>query len=406
LRQAVAEDRGSVAWKSEVEVVIASRAFGIFLAAFILATGAGVAQARDLNTLYDRILRDPANAELNLQFARQAEEQGQTRWALAAYERILLNDPDNFDAKVGMMRIRRKLQPGFTLVTAEFGTAFESNPRYYLPDSRSELQGFGILSLRDERNLGGTRWRTTGAVAGWVHQKEGELDYGHIGGETGPVIDLFPGLSVAPAIGGAAAYFDDRFYYAEAAASATFESSLDGAYRALRVRGAYRSYDDFYPSQDGFYAEARARFAQPGVLGDGSVGIFSPYVLWSNIKGKVVNALITEIQPGAYLEYGARVEAYKNITDWLTVGANFGISKRDYRNDIVVATGVTREDVIFSPGATLLFPGLFGFNRDLRFEYKYLRDNSNDPTKSFEDHLVSAAFVARFDPTIGFPTPR
>ena len=129
-------------------------------------------------------------------------------------------------------------------------------------------------------------------------------------------------------------------------------------------------------------------------------------MLWSNIKGKVVNALITEIQPGAYLEYGARVEAYKNITDWLTIGANFGISKRDYRNDIVVATGVTREDVIFSPGATLLFPGLFGFNRDLRFEYKYLRDNSNDPTKSFEDHLVSAAFVARFDPTIGFPPPR
>jgi hypothetical protein len=268
------------------------------------------------------------------------------------------------------------------------------------------LQGFGSLSLRDERNLGTMRWRTTGAVAGQIHQKEGDLDYGHIGGETGPVIDLFPGLSVAPAIGGAAAYFNDRFYYAEAAASATFESNLDGAYHALRLRGAYRSYDDFYPTQDGFYFEARARFAKPGILGDGSVGIFSPFALWSDIKGKVTNALITEIQPGAYFEFGARFEVYKNVTDWLTVGANFAVSKRDYRNDVVVSTGATREDVIFSPGATMLFPGLFGFNRDLRLDYKYLADRSNDPTKTFHDHLISAAFVARFDPTIGFPPAR
>lgn len=389
-----------------MEVVIASRASRLFLAAFLLACGAGLAQARDLNTLYDRILREPANSALNLQFAKEAEAEGKLRWALAAYERILLNDPENFEAKVGMMRIRRILQPGFTLVTAEFGTAFESNPRYYLPNSRSELQGYGSLSLRDERNLGTTRWRTTGGLAGQIHQKNGDLDYAHVGGETGPVIDLWPGLSVAPALGGAAAYFNDRFYYAEGAASATFESNLDGAYRALRLRGAYRSYDDFYPTQNGFYFEARGRLATPGVFGEGSVGIVSPYILWSDIKGKVVNALITEIQPGAYFEYGARFEAYKNITDWLTIGANFAVAKRDYRNDVVVATGVTREDVIFSPGATVLFPGLFGFNRDLRLDYKYLSDQSNDPTKTFHDHLISAAFVARFDPTIGFPPVR
>ena len=381
----------------------ASRSFRVGLAAFVLASVAGLAQARDLNTLYDRILREPANSELNLQFAKQAEAQGSLRWALAAYERVVLNDPNNFEAKVGLMRIRRILQPSFTLVTAEVGTAFESNPLYYLPNSRSELQAFGSLSLRDERNLGTQRWRTVGAIAGQVHQKNGQLDYGLIGGETGPVIDLMPGVSLVPAIGGSAAYFDDHFYYAEAAASATLESNFDGAYRALRVRGAYRAYDNFFPSQDGFYVEARGRFAEQGVLGPGSVGIFSPFVLWSDIKGQVVNALITEIQPGAYFEYGARFEAYKNVTDWMTLGGNFGVSKRDYRNDVVVSTGATREDVIFSPGATMLFPGLFGFNRDLRFDYKYLRDNSNDPTKSFQDHLVSAAFVARFDPFLGFP---
>ena len=53
-----------------------------------------------------RILREPANIALNLQFARMAEERGTLRWALMAYERVLLNNPDNFDAKMGLMRVK------------------------------------------------------------------------------------------------------------------------------------------------------------------------------------------------------------------------------------------------------------------------------------------------------------
>ncbi|MES1155486.1 MAG: hypothetical protein ABUL48_03550, partial [Pseudorhodoplanes sp.] len=314
---------------------------------------ADTASARDLDNLHAQILRDPTNSEINLRFARLAEASGTMRWALAAYERVLLNDPNNMEAKMGLMRVRRILQPAFTLVTAEFGGIYESNPNYYMPGNRGELQAFGSLSVRDERNLAGTRWRTTGTALGTVHQHEGDLNYGVVGLDTGPVIDLYPGLSVHPALGAAAAYFADHFYYAEGAASATFESSFEGAYRALRLKAAYRSYDDYFPTQQGFYYEARGRLATPGILGDGSVAILAPWLLWSDISGKITNALVTEIQPGAYTEYGGRLEVYKQVADWLTLGANVALSKRDYRTDVIAGTSEKRDDVLFSPGATV-----------------------------------------------------
>lgn len=379
------------------------------LAALALAVAAAAtsvaASAKELDTLYARVLRDPANTELNLRFARLAEEQGVLRWALMAYERVTLNDPNNWEAKVGLMRVRRAIQPNYTLVTIDLGTGYESNPLYYMPDGKGAWFGTGLIALNDERNIGGQRWRTNGAVFGQVNGRYNDLNYAHAGGETGPVFDLLPGLSFTPMVGGAAAYFDDRFYYAEGSASATFEGSSEGIYRSLRFRAAYRSYDDFFPTQEGWYYDIRARVVIPALFGEGSSFVVSPWVLWSDMSGTVQNALVTEIQPGAYTEWGGRLEAYKQLTSWMTIGANFQVSRRDYRTDVVVATGDRRADTLLIPGATLLFPGFFWKEWDLRFDYRYIRNNSNDATKEFADNIVSASVTKRFDPTRPDPTP-
>jgi len=350
--------------------------------------------------MYARILREPANTELNLRFARLAEDAGKIRWALAAYERIVANDPQNFEAKVGLMRVRRAMQPSFTLVTAELGTGYESNPLYYLPNSKGDWFTQGSIALRDERHINGQRWRTNGIVAGQINSRYGDLNYGYAGGESGPIFDILPGLSVNPSFGAAVSYFNDRFYYAEGSGALTFEGTNEGLYSALRLRAAYRSYDDYFPTEQGWYYEARLRFAKQGVFGDGSMAVLSPFVLWSDISGAVVNALVIEIQPGAYTEYGGRAEIYKTLTPWLTVGANLTVSRRDFRHDIVVATGADRKDTLYVPGATAILPGFFWKQADLRLDYRFIRNNSNDKTKEFDDHLISATLVKRFDPTL------
>jgi hypothetical protein len=370
-----------------------------------VVAGSVAASARELDALYARVLRDPGNTELNLRFAKLAEEQGAPRWALMAYERVVLNDPNNWEAKVGLMRVRRAMQPDYTLVTIDLGTGYESNPLYYMPGGKSAWLGQGLIGLRDERKIGGQTWRTDAAVFGQVNSRYGDLNYAHAGGEIGPVWDLMPGLSLTPMLGAAAAYFNDRFYYGEGSASATFEGWTEGIYRSLRFRAAYRSYDDFFPSQEGWYGDIRGRVVIPKLFGDGTTFVVSPWVLWSDISGTVQNALVVEVQPGAYTEWGGRVEFYKSLTAWVTVGASFQASRRDYRNDIVVATGADRKDTLLIPGALVLLPGFFWKEWDLRFDYRYLHNNSNDATKEFNDHIITASVTKRFDPFRPAPEP-
>lgn len=182
------------------------RAFCLLMVALVCAAAPARASTQ-LDALYARILRRPNDTALNLQFARAAEA-------------------------AGILRVRRKLQPNISQVTVELGSAVETNPRYYIGPKRTEFEGLASAALRDERAVNDMCLHTTGVVAGQFHSKSSDLDYGYLGLNTGPVLDILPGVAMVPAVGGAAAYFDRNFYYGEGALSATFE----GARRAPTSR--------------------------------------------------------------------------------------------------------------------------------------------------------------------------
>ena len=382
-------------------------AVAAYLAVAAPALVATAARADEINSLYQRILQHPKDTALNLRFAKLAEQSNHLRWALSAYERVVLNDPESVEGREGLQRVRRALQPETTQLTLQAGAQYETNPRYYLPPRRSEWQTLGSAALLVERNFNGTRWRTNSFAAGILHAHETDLNYGVVGLDTGPVLDVWPGLAFHPAIGGSAAAFDHRFYYSEGAASALFDTNAGGVYRSLLLRGAYRTYDDFFPSTEGFYVEARGKVAVPDVLGSGTVVIASPWVVWSDISGvaSVITPTITDLQPGAYLEYGGRLDLIRSLTQWLIFGLNAAVSERNYRNDIAINTGEKRRDTILNTGASLIFANLFAYQTDLQFDYKYLLDHSSDVTKSFNDHIITTSVVSRFDPTLGPPVP-
>ena len=104
-----------------------SAALAIYLlaGAFILPAMGGHAAADELDTLYSHVMQRPSDSELNLKFAQLAEDAGKLRWALSAYERVNLNDPNNTAAQEGLQRIRRKLQPSTTLMTVQLGAQYE-----------------------------------------------------------------------------------------------------------------------------------------------------------------------------------------------------------------------------------------------------------------------------------------
>jgi hypothetical protein len=368
------------------------------LAFSLLASAAG---ADELKRLYAQILRDPANSELNFRYAELAEQRGETRKALAAYERVLLNDPNNPEVRRALQGIRRALQPDTTQFIAEFGAAYESNPRRISTGESDDGVALARLIMRDERGIGGgMRWRTIGQLSGDLYFDNGDLSYGYAGGYTGPLIDITPNVAMHAALGGGGAYFDHRLFYKEATANVTFESYLEGALHSVRVRSGYRSYNDGFPSDDGFYADVTGKFSFPNAFNSGTLMIVTPWYRWSDIGGTGFSVFTPseQVQPGKYREYGGRIEFYRRIFEWLTVGGGVSLSHRDYASSFDLATLTTskRRDVMLAPHAALIFHNVIGYQTDLRFDYRFEHNDSNNALRDFENHIASMMLVSRF----------
>lgn len=381
------------------------RVVGYVIAALLAAGCAANAATDQLSYLYSEILVRPADSEINLRYARLAEESGKLRWAFAAYERVALNDPNNQEAQEGLRRVARKLQPNFTEFLMQTGVSYKSNPLYVPTHPTPETQAFGTLAMKDERTLGDQRWRTTGLAAGIGHTRADDLNYGYLGATTGPVFDFIGGTSLHIAAGLGGAYFDQHPWYGEAIARATIEANVNGALQSVAFRAAYRDYDNFFPAAQGWYWDVIGRFVSPGFLDPLNTLVVSPWVRRGDAPGATpISILQPGVEPANFIETGGRIELFRQIYDGVLAGPAVYLLERWYGSNVVPGTvGVVpgtvaakRQDFIWSPGAIVFFPNLFAYQVGLKLEYQYIRDHSNDPAASFVDNVVTASVVARF----------
>jgi tetratricopeptide (TPR) repeat protein len=368
--------------------------FVIVIAGLLLSGFSNSGKADELTQLYEQVLKDPANIELNLRYARMAEERGEAQRALAAYERIIDIDPGNQEAQQALLRVGRKLQPNFTQAIVELGGGWESNPRRVPVDKRSDWEVLARAAIKDERNIGDFRWRTVTALQAEIHRNEGDLTYGYGAIETGPVFDLKKNLAVHAAIGGGGAYFDHRSLYNEGALSLNFESTpQDNVSHILRLRGGYRVYNDFFPATEGYFAEAVLRSVYLNVLAANDVFMFSPWIRSSGVGGtgfSVVSA--EEIIPGRYFEYGGKLEYYRRVIENVSLGGYVSVNARRF----AVLNDFRREDLLLIPGAAAIIHQILGTKADLRFDYRFEHNHSNDPSQAYPNHILTLLLVARY----------
>ena len=349
------------------------------------------AAADSLSSLYRQILAQPDDIELNLRYAREAEAAGKPRWALAAYERILLVHPDNAEAKLGQARIRRELTPDRTSFETRFAIAFESNPRLSSPPAPAggEANGWGRISMTDERHLGDMVWRSYGLLFGELHGTANELNYGYASFVTGPLIDG-AGYTLHPTIGGGVAAFQSQLYFGEALAALGVEGNFNGALQTARLRVGYRSYGALFPADQGFYADLTGRWSIPDVAETGGTLTIAPWARWSGIPGDGFdNVNFVTIVPGKYAEVGGRLEFVQPVADKVAVAANFEVNQRWYTVD-------PRQDLRLAPGAAVIFKNAFSYGNDVRLDYQFVRNTSNDPTHSYFDHIVTLQLINRY----------
>jgi hypothetical protein len=213
--------------------------------------------------------------------------------------------------------------------------------------------------------------------------------------DIGPILDLSGTMMAArPFVGGAVSGVGGNYFYSEVNFGGSIEGYLDGAYQWARARAGYRAYGDVGASTDGWYAEVVGHWAHKDIFGDRDVFFVEPWFRWNGINGTGYGPVpefnvYPTVTPGRYTGWGSRFEYDAKVNDWLMLGASFRFANRDY------ADFGGRNDWLYAPGAAMIFSNLLSPQTDIRVEYEFQHNDSNQNQYDFDNHSVLLSFVAR-----------
>jgi hypothetical protein len=325
---------------------------------------------------------------------------GETRKALAAYERILARDPNNREARRAYQKTKIALQPTVTAFTLTTGVTAESNPRQVRGSSiyhDSDVSLDASLLMYDERSLAGRRWRTLGQAGGHVFLEQNDLNDAYVSFATGPVFEISRKTQLHIAPGAAFGTLDGDRLYNDGLVSIALERRDKGNGQAVTTTVRYRNTNSSFDGDDGLIVQVDGRFMFTNRFRQGDALYFLPRFEYSEPGGSGPGRVFqSALFPGDYIEYGGRVLYYMPVANKrIYLGAGFGIFQRDY--DQNVALGVkNRSDLTLVPIAHILVPNIRGSKFDLRMDYQYQTNDSNDPFEDYDNHVFSATTVRKF----------
>lgn len=366
----------------------------LMLAATVSAFAVDVARPQELADLDEQILANPGDVDLNLHYARIAEERGELRHALAAYERVLINHPDNREARRGYARVRRALEPTYTALRLEVGGRWDSNPLNLGASEEEAASAFARAALVDERRFGARRWRSNVNFDGEVTPDIDQLNYAFLGAQTGPIADVSPNLAAIPQIGVGVSSLDGAYYFGDVNLGVTFEGHTSGTSYWTRLRGGWREFGDDSTADEGAYAELTAGVTAPGFLAEKGSATVVPWVRWSDIEGSVFNFFLGETAPGQFVEFGVDANYTYRFSDaW---GVSIGALAYERRFTETVILGEDREDTYVSPQASVMLYNTLPCACTLKLTYGHRDNSSNDDMFDYDADQVSLSVISRF----------
>lgn len=353
----------------------------------------------EASSLFEELLRRPDDPALNLAFAEKAEETGKPRHALAAYERAARSGAGS-EAERGYARLKRQLSPPRTSLHVETGVSYFSNVREN-PDGFPQPDDFtfdGGASLIDERTLGGVRMKSLGELAYRVHTEVSDLTQIAGGLWTGPILTLSPRTDLHLAAGGGVDWLEAGRLAYEASAKAELTTLVAGAPQTLSLHVARRMVDeDDAIYSDGWYARLSARFLDADVLTPGDALFLQPRARWSQPDGNATGPVFSKTNDLAdYVDAGARVSYFFPVADSrVLLGAGLGAYQRWFDQNVAFSSR-ERRDLQWEATAHLIWRNAFGEDVDLRVDYRFENNDSNDPTEDYVDHVAGVRTMWRF----------
>jgi hypothetical protein len=367
------------------------------------------AQQRELETLFQQVLANPADSEASLRYARAAERYGQIRKALSAYERVSINDPSNTEARAGYQRLKLAMEPPATRFRLSLGVQYETNAEAANSQispalsARSKLggknDGAAVAALRvdDDRQIGDIHWRSRATMYAEGHFKHSSFDYDYFGGETGPVFVLSNGWTVRVGPAAEVGFQGYDFLYYSVGLTADIDFPQPGVLRTVRFGAMRADFTRDENSRDGWIFGTRGELGWDTVVTHGDAVIFEPFVVYYAAQGHQ--------HQDRYWQFGGRLSYVLPVADQ-TAGfrkvyliPSMAAEYRPYAGREPLPPDVdkgNRRDWRLNPGLRLV--GTYLFERDITavLGYDYDRSRSNYNSYSYDNHKFSLNFILGF----------
>lgn len=365
------------------------------------------AAAQSYDALFAQLLKNPDDPELNKKFAREAEARGDIRHAFAALERVVTSSAGDTEAQAEFDRLRNKVMPAVTNVTVQAGANYASNPSYGANFQRrpDDATFDASIAIADERTIAGVRWRSHMVGYGQLQDDLNDLNFGIVAAESGPVFWLTPELWLHVAAGSAMAWQSGQKLFDDVSVSATVGGLYRGLTQSVTARYTWRdgSFSNF-GANDGSIVDLEGRFVLSPSLTTGDLLYLLPRVQVSQAGSNPIEETRGRVRPmfpGDYAELGARAVYYVPIDKGrVFLGAGIGIYQRWYDEKIDEWYNddydKDRSDFYVEPTAHVILPNFIAPNIDLRFDYRFERNFSNDVLRDYENHVAGTRVVGRF----------
>ena len=348
----------------------------------------------DSRAIFLKLLKNPEDLQLNILYAKNAEERGKINLAIVTYQRMIFLDPNNKQWKDNIERLRDLLRPPETTVAAVLGTRISTNGPLN-PDGIGNRAGYNesiVVTLDHKRSLGGRKYQATGQFYADYNVKSSASDLILAALQFGPLFRTSTSWQLRPAFLFDLSFTDRRkrgFFSYSAGTLFNFVKLDNGPIRTVDIGLYYSDFNTESAGKDSVIFTSSSGLEFQGLKENDGL-LITPHFTFNAAKGGQGSDGFRDL----YYEMGFEIEYRTEVLENLEIGPLFSYYYRDYI-DYEPGGSTKRDDHNFNIGlqatAINIIPDIV-----ILASYFFERNKSNLANETYRNHSIAISFVQSF----------
>ena len=350
-----------------------------------------------LRAIFLRLIKNPADLEVNVSYAKLAEKRGKIGRALATYERLALLDPKNKRWKDNIERLRDLARPPETTIAAVFGGRFDVNGPVNADGvgNRAEYNASMVLTLDHKRSVEGRKYQATGLLFADGNFKFEASDLILVALQVGPLFKISESWQLRPAILAERSTTDRT-----ARGNLVFRSSLSwsagtlfnfvnldgGPSRTVDISLNYTNFNNEIAGKDSIIFTSSSELGFQGFRKSDQWGL-TPDFTFNGARGGTGTDGFRDL----FYVVGFNLDYEIQVSENFRFGPTFSYHYKDYLN-YQPGGSAKRDDHNFVTGlqasASEIIPKI-----ELLGSYSYERNISRTTTETYRNHSMGLSFL-------------